>query len=294
MENNKQHVSLKKCINIAASEYVKWICHPKMTLILIMFVFLYDMVIKKMLDAADAINTSLSVWEPFIAICNSSVLLLIMPSVYIALMGDFPKVDGNAMFYIQRVGKQIWILGQLLFSVMSAMTYTLIVFIGTAACNIFGAAYANSWSDVTTRYVKFFPNESQSMLANFITGRLYNNMKPIKAFLISFTLMTLYMVLICVMLMTGFIVEKRSIGIGITAAVVCIGSACAQFNTSFKWVFPTAHVLSWLHYDEIYRFQKFKIQYSYLYLIFGILVLYIVDTIFIQKLDFSKISDMES
>lgn len=286
-------LSFGKCINIAQSEYVKWICNPKMTLILIMAVFIYDMVISKMLDAASEIGTSITVLEPFIAISNSSVLLLVIPSLFIALMGDFPKVDGNSMFYIQRVGKQNWVLGQVLFAIMSAFTYLGIMFVVTLSCIFTRCTFKNEWSDVTTKYLKHFPNRSEDMVTNFITSRLYNNMKPLEAFWISFSLMFLLLVLISMFLLTGHICGKHSIGIGITVAIVCIGSACAQFESGFKWVFPSAHVLPWLHYHEIYKKQIFMIQYSYAYLMIGAVIIYVIDTILIENYDFSRVADME-
>lgn len=132
--------SLKKAFYVAEGEFIKWIFNPKLLLFAMMFLFIYDYVVKEMVKAAAEMNTKLMVLEPFIAICNSSLLLLVMPSVYLSLMGDFPKVDGNSMYYIQRVGKQNWLMGQLIFSVMTSVTFVFAM-VGCSCLSILGKSY---------------------------------------------------------------------------------------------------------------------------------------------------------
>lgn len=287
------NISIRKSLRIATTEYVKWIKNPKITLIFMMLIFIYDMFISKMLSAASLLDVKVGCFEPFIAVCNSVILLLVIPTMYLGIMGDFPRVDGNSMFYLLRTGKTNWIIGQIFFSFMSAITYICMVFIGITVPIVCKCAYNNSWSDVTTRYLNYFPEESENIVVKLIDGRLYNNMLPIKAFLLTFSLMVLYMVLINMLLMTGFTMGKHSLGIVVSAAMICLSCASVEFNSGIKWFLPTANVLSWQHYDEIYKKQVFNIGYSYTYFIILIIVFIAFSSIFIDNYDFSKISDME-
>lgn len=290
---NSSLFSFAKCRNIACTEYAKWIFNPRLIIFGVMIVFIYDMVIRIMLQAADKMGTKLMITEPFVAVSNSVLLLLIMPAVFLGLMGDFPKTDGNSMFYIQRTGKVNWLTGQLIFSVMVSATFTFMVTLFSCLCIMGNCMYTNRWSDVTTKYVKTFPNENESMVVKLITGRLYNNIKPYQALFISFGMMVLYMVLISMMLLTGFAVGKRTAGIAVTSMILCIGSACVEFGGKIKWFFPVSHVLPWLHYDMVYKKQIFKMKYSVAYMVFMIVVLYLLDLLLIDRYDFSKITDME-
>lgn len=48
------------------------------------------------------------VLESFIAMTNSKFLVMIIPAVFMLLISDFPKTDGNTMFYILKtVGVQL-------------------------------------------------------------------------------------------------------------------------------------------------------------------------------------------
>ena len=100
-----------KIFRVAKNEYLKWITNPKMIIILVMLIFIYDYVIKEFVSAAGKMGVKLQALEGFIGTSNSRLLLMIIPIVFIGIMGDFPRVDHNAMFYIFRVGKfyfQLW------------------------------------------------------------------------------------------------------------------------------------------------------------------------------------------
>ena len=256
---------------------------------LVMMVFIYDMVIKKMVQAAGELHTEIMVLEPFVAVSNSAVLLFIIPGVYLSFMGDFPQIDGNTMFYIQRTGKRNWLFGQFLFSVMASVTFVCATLLGTCVCVVLRCSFQNRWSLVATQYVKYYPERSDSMIANFITGRMYNNLKPVEATLLSVFMMTLYMVLISMMLLTGFAIGKRTINIGVIGIIICLGSAYALSESSARWIYPTAHTLMWLHFDLIYQRQVFPVIYSVGYMVVLIIFLLAVDYLFLDSYDFSKV-----
>lgn len=102
----KSGINLLQIWNVAKVEYAKWICNPRMIIILCMVLFVYDYIVCTMHNASGEMGKMCMIIEPFLAICNSTLLILIMPIVFLTLMGDFPKTDGNTMFYIYRTGKK--------------------------------------------------------------------------------------------------------------------------------------------------------------------------------------------
>jgi hypothetical protein len=285
--------SIRKIGNVAATEYVKWICNPRISIFLCMFVFVYDYVIKELAKASVDVGSKCGITETFLAVSNSPLLVLVMPAVFIALIGDFPKTDGNTMFYIQRTGKQNWLFGQLVFIIYAAFTFMAAVFAGSVLFSLPFSEVNQKWSDVVTKYVYLFPDRVQSLVANLITGRMYNNVTPSKALFLTFTLVFLYLVLLGMILMTGFAIGKRVVGIGINCTIMCIGSGMMGMGLLAQWLFPSANAISWTHFDPIMKQQIFEIKYSYLYFIGLIVVLFIFDLIAIGRYDFAKITDME-
>lgn len=289
----KDRLSFYKIRNVAAIEYAKWIYNPRLILFMVLFVFIYDYVIEEMLAAADKMDGYLMLLEPFIAVANSELLVMVIPAVFIVLMSDFPKTDGNTMFYIQRVGKNNWIFGQLFFGMMAAATYLFgIIFVSFVM--VAKQAYAkNMWSTVITGYVQRFPEESRSRIPMLINERLYNNLKPGQTFLQTVVLLFLYLLCMELLLLVGFAAGKRILGMIISYTIIAAGSSLCGLENPAQWFFPSAHSIAWLHYDPVLRIQNMQIVYSYLYFFFLLFVLLIISLTGIRRYDFAKVTDME-
>ena len=294
MENKrKSGINFSQIWNVAKVEYVKWICNPRMLIILCMILFVYDYIIKTMRTASIEMGKMCMIFEAFLAICNSPLLLLIMPIVFMTLMGDFPKTDGNTMFYIYRTGKKNWLFGQAIFAAMADITFIFIVFICSVVSSLTFSTNMKTWSDVITKYVYTFPEKRGSLMAGLLTNRLYNNLSPYQTLFYSCTLMFLYLLLLAVVLLMSFSIGKRMIGIAVNVFIMCIGSGMIYVNGRIKWMFPAANSICWLHYDKIMKKQIFNIGYSYLYFGLIIIIFMIISILTIGHYDFAKITDME-
>lgn len=292
MVKNKK-VSFVQIRSVAAVEYIKWLHNPRMVIMVLFFLFIYDYVIELMINAAVKMHTYFMWLEPFIAMTNSNLLVMIIPAVFLLLISDFPKTDGNTMFYIQRVGKMNWMFGQILFVIYAAVSYLGTIFAGSVLLAA-GRAYAkNEWSIVITSYGVEFANEKESRIALLIGGQLYNNLTPVNAFLITFLLMLMYLIALALMLMVSFSAGKRIIGILISYVVIGVGSSLCGMNDRRQWLFPSAHAISWMHFDKVLKIQKFGLKYSYLYFICWIVLLFIISCFSVKRYDFAKITDME-
>ena len=278
---------------VAKTEYVKWIRNPKMIILLVMLIFAYDYVVLELIEASDKMGEKLQVFEGFIGIANSQLLLMILPIVFVGLMGDFPRVDGNAMFYIHRVGKGNWLLGQVLFAVMAAGTY-LLALVGFSCVTLLGRCYTgNLWSEVTTKYYIFAPNDTMSLVSNLTTGRLYNNLPPWNATLHICGLMFLFLLLISMFLLVGFVCKMRMGGIILTVGLLCLGNVLAYMENNLRWLFPTAHAIMEIHFDEIYKKPIMDMRFSYVYYLMVIVVCVMISYVAIDHYDFSRIQEME-
>lgn len=278
---------------VAKNEYVKWICNPKMIIILVMLIFVYDFVIKELITAADKMGEQLQIFEAFIGISNSRLLLMIIPIVFVGLMGDFPRVDGNTMFYIHRVGKTNWLLGQIIFALMASGTYLMTILVFSVIPLIGRCFVTNTWSEVTTKYYIFAPNEYAGTVANLTTGRLYNNLPPISAALNILGLMFLFLVLISMMLLVGFVCKARMAGIVAATGILCVGNILTYMEKSVRWAFPTCHAILEIHFDEIYKKPIMDVRWSYIYYISLIFIMFMTAYFLIDKYDFSKIQELE-
>ena len=102
-----------KCIlAVARSEYVKWISNPRIIIIGVLLIFMHTLAVEPLLERADKIGLPLDILEPFAAIGNSGMLVMLMPCVFLLLISDYPKMTGNTLFFVQRTGRWNWFVGQ--------------------------------------------------------------------------------------------------------------------------------------------------------------------------------------
>ena len=264
-----------------------------MIIALVMFVFAYDYVIKELSEASDKMGEKLQIFEGFIAISNSQLLIMIIPIVFIGLMGEFPRVDGNSMFFISRVGKVNWLLGQMMFAIMASVTYLGSLLLFSMLASVGRSFLANNWSEVTTKYYIFAPNDFKSKVAMLTTGRLYNNLTPVQSVLNIFGLMLLLMLLIAMGLIVSFVLKNKITGVIATTGLICIGNVLAYMENGVRWFFPTSHAVLEIHFDEIYRKPIMRMEWSYLYYLVLIMILFVISFVLIDRYDFSKIQELE-
>ena len=289
----KSKISIDKVFQVAKNEYVKWIYNPRMIIFVVLYMFLYDYIIEEMLNAAGKMNSMLMIYEPFIAMTNSELLIMVIPAVFIVLISDFPRTDGNTMFYIMRTGKTNWLLGQILFALASTVTYLLGI-LGISIVMVSGHGYSkNIWSPVITDYTKTFPNEIKARIPTLINGRLYNNLTPTQALLLSLSLLVFMLLVIELLLLVSFSTGKRMTGILMVYLIIGLGSSLCALEHDSMWLFPSAHSISWLHFDLVLRVQKYKISTSFLYYMVILVVMFILSLITMKHYDFSKVTDME-
>ena len=111
MEHGK--FSISKIWHIAKMEYIKLIMDPRMILIVAALVFAYQFITVPLLQNAAMMGKPINVYEPFVALLNSNFMILLVPAVFLAIMSDYPRIDGNTLFVVQRAGKGNWFFGKM-------------------------------------------------------------------------------------------------------------------------------------------------------------------------------------
>lgn len=289
---DNKNLSLRKILSVAKTEYIKWLTNPRMILFAAMIIFVYDYIVKVLIENSDKMGKYINVIEPFIAIGNSPFLLFVIPIIFLALISDFPKSDGNSMFYMIRTGKVNWMLGQLLFAIYAGVSYIVAIFAVSCLCIMKKAYIYNAWSDVTTKYFIEFPDE-KNIISELINARLYNNLLPNQALLHTSVLVIFMIIIIALVQLLAFSYSKKILGLLLNITVLCVGIGSTIFEGVIKWVFPVSNAITWMHYDDIFKKPVVPIVNSYMYFGIILLVLIIWNIFAIKRYDFSKVEDLE-
>ena len=280
-------IKLRAIRNVAVTEWVKWITNPRIVVLGILLVFIRSFCVQPMLLHAEKYGAPLNIAEPFLAVCNSGMLTLLVPIVFILLICDFPLMGGNTLFFIHRTGKLNWFLGQLLFVLAGIVTFLLVLFAGCALMS--QGTFSSEWSDTVTKYNAVFPDEAEGFVSRLLPPNLYNQISLPEALLKAFLLMTLNLLLLALILCTMKMLYLRAAGLFSTLALTAAGIAVCSLKNPAMWMFPAANTMIWLHYHQILKQQIVPTVYSYLYFAVLIAALLTGDFLILRRLQFINI-----
>lgn len=279
---------LKKIWSVAFTEWIKWICNPRMIIVPMLILYIYTFAIEPLMARSVKMESPLNLLEPLIAIGNSGQLALIMPIVFMNLMGDFPKIDGCTMFMISRTGRKNWFYGQLLFAVMSIVTYLGSIYIVTTAFIMNKTFFANGWSMVVKKFDVLFPEEAFGFASELVPGNLYNHMTPFSAAVQTYALMFMYLLVIVLIMLLFNLKNRKVIGFAVAVGIIVAGTLFCSVKSDAMWIFPMANAITWLHFTDIYKDEIFPVYYSYIY--FGVItaILLVLNVFAVRKANITE------
>lgn len=286
------NLNLKKIFACAKTEYIKWICDARMIIISVLLIFIYSFAITPLLENADLMNEPLNILEPFIAVANSSAVMLIIPLVFLTLIADYPKIDTNTVFYIIRIGRVNWLLGQIVKLVFMIVSYIFAIFVGSILPLITKGFWYNGWSSVVTDFLKKFPDKVGNFGVQLLPGNLYNQISIFRAAIESYLLVFAYLMILGLILLFFSLVKKKAVGFVLNGAIISVGTAFCSLKTSLMWMLPMGNSIIWLHYTKYFKEPVMSMEFSVIYLVVFIVILLALSLIAIKKFNYDNVSEI--
>lgn len=274
---------MKASFRMAIAEYKQWLFNPRVVLLIVLIIFSRETVGQFLCQHAIDMNMNLQFLEPYIALCNSYVVILVTPIFYMVMMADFPVMEGSYMWSIYRMGKKQWIFSQLIIAVLCGFTIEACLFIASIVSCFGYIGFGNNWSKVITQYYLYFPQKAGQEVTSLISGDIYNQMLPLEGFIHTLILSLLGMVLLSVILMCGKVFNRQYFAFGVNLILIGLGAALRAINVDAKWLFPSANAVVGGHLYEFIDKSYMPIVYSYGYFIIAILVVVIITYIRMKR-----------
>lgn len=263
---------LKSSFLFAWEQYKNWLISPRILAAVYLIVFLNQSVTVKMLELCRETGYKINIAEPLALILSKSVYTVAIPIVFIALMTDFPRTNGS-IFYVYRMSRKSWIVGELLFAVISSLTYVFSLILGTLFYCLGKCSFDNEWSDYTTKMYIEYPQIYSRNTGLAVASSVYTQGKPLEVIAHSVVLIFLYVILLSLIIMLFKLLNRGGTGVIIGAAITLFGLAADSGASPIMWAFPITHTVFGWHYDSFLREQFFTLPGSYLYLIILILAM---------------------
>ena len=279
---------MKGIFRVAAAEYKRWLCNPRILMLIMLIIYAREAVGKVLCEHAVAMGEKLHWLEPYLALNNSVVAILIMPVFFLVLMSDFPVMEGSYLWQIYRTGKVKWIVTQMLFSFFAILTVIAGMFFSSIVSCFGSLTMKGSWSNVVTRYYLAFPEDANSVTAQLIQGDIYNQLEVGEAMLLSVTLTILMLLLYCAILLCGKIYGKKYLPLAICIVLMGLGAALRLMGTKIAFILPPAHALLTGHMHEYLRKPIVPYWVSYLYFVVALIVVIGLAVIGVKRRDVCK------
>jgi len=289
-----KNFSLKQVFSCAATEFVKWVCDARMVIVAVLLIFINNFAVSPLTNNAELMGEPLNILEPFIAVANSEILILIIPIVFLTLIADYPKVDTNTVFYIVRIGRANWFVGQVLKLIFMIVSYLAVIFLGTVLPMLSKGFWYNGWSNVATGFVKMFPDRRGDFGVELLPENLYNQLTVFSAAVQSYLLVFAYLMIIGLILLSFSLVKHKTVGFVLCGAVISLGTAFCSIKTTLMWTMPMANSITWLHYTKYFREPVMSMSFSVSYLAIFIAVLLAFCFIAIRKFNYDNVAEIAS
>lgn len=265
-----------------------------MVIVAVLLIFINNFAVSPLTNNAELMGEPLNILEPFIAVANSEILILIIPIVFLTLIADYPKVDTNTVFYIVRIGRANWFVGQILKLIFMIISYLAVIFFGTVLPMLSKGFWYNGWSNVATGFVKMFPDRRGDFGVALLPENLYNQLSVFEAAVKSYLLVAAYLMIIGLILLVFSLFKRKTLGFIICGGMISLGMAFSAIRTNLMWTMPMANSITWLHYTKYFKKPIMPMSFSVIYLLVLIAVLLVFGGIAIGKFNYDNVTEVAS
>lgn len=246
-------------------EYRQWLRNPRMVLLAVFFVYMYTTVLEPIIKYAEEIPAQIGWFEPFVAVCNNGLMVLLFPLVFLVLMADFPKIEADTAFQIFRVGRGKWVLGQVLMLTLAAGSVIGIMFVLCALLSVgMGAQVTFQWSEAIQANISNSIIQTGD-LVGLLPSNLFYQMTLSQAVRWSFGLTLLCCIALGLVMLAVAICGMRTAGMVLGAGSMITGYVLLNAGVAAKWWLPTAHYVLKAHFTAYFSQPNIPIAGSVLY-----------------------------
>lgn len=263
---------LRSSFLFAWEQYKSWLISPRILLAVYITVFLNQSITVNMLSLCNEAGYVINIAEPLALIFSKSFYTVAIPIVFIALMTDFPRTEGS-IFYVYRMSRRSWVVGELLFAVMSSLTYVFSLILGTVLYCMGNCSFDNRWSKYTSDMFIDHPEIYNQNTNLFVNSSVYTQGKPVEVIIHSAVLIFLYVLLLSLIIMLFKLLDMGGTGVMIGGVLTLFGLASDSGASPMMWAFPITHTVFGWHFDAFFRQPFFTLTGSYIYLIALICIL---------------------
>lgn len=132
---------------VAMANFRRWHKNPRIILTFSLGFVLCFLLSDKVLDFAEKHDTILQVLEPFIWTFGDANSIMMISLLLLLLFADIPNLGNEMPFFIIRMNRTIWLMGQILYLITATLGFMCFILLSTCVLAGTRAYTANLWSE---------------------------------------------------------------------------------------------------------------------------------------------------
>lgn len=150
LKNNKtshKRVNLVQVLTVAKYNYRQWRGNPRIIITFALAFIMCFLLSDKAVRFASEMETSMQIVEAFIWTFGDSNSILLISLLLVLLFADMPFLGAGVPYYLVRIKRTTWLLGQFLYIFSATFIYMLFILVSTSAVCMSQSFIGNQWSE---------------------------------------------------------------------------------------------------------------------------------------------------
>jgi hypothetical protein len=289
---------LREAWTVSTYNFRQWWKNPRIIITFALAFILCFLLSNKTIRFSSEFGTTMQIVEAFVWTFGDSNSILLASLLLVLLFCDMPFLGAGVPYYLMRIRRSTWILGQAIYILLATSLYLLFILISTTVICMNNSFIGNMWSD-TAALLGYSPaGKSAAVPAMVKTLELttpYECMASIMLLMLLYTLLLVFIMLIVnikkgqfwgitsvfIFSLFGFLIKPDTINFFLGLKEWEMYKA----NLLAAWISPLQHATYHMHnfgFDKLPRLWQ-----SYAIFIGLILLCFIMTLAAIKKYNFS-------
>ncbi len=201
---------LRQTGSVAAFSFRQWHKNPRIFITFALAFILCFLLSDKAVRFAREFDTSMQIVEAFVWTFGDSNSILLSSLLLVLLFADMPFISGGTPFYLMRIDRKIWLMGQALYILLATGIYMAFILISTAAVCMRNSFIGNMWSE--TAAILGYSGAGKAVALPALVKTLEMS-TPYECMAAIFLLMLLYSLLMAFIMLTLNVLKGQLAGV---------------------------------------------------------------------------------
>ncbi len=138
---------IKQVFSVAMYNFRQWHKNPRIIITFALAFILCFLLSDKAVKFALEYETTMQLVEAFVWTFGDSTSILLASLLLLLMFADMPFICAGTPFYLLRINRKVWLLGQVLYIALATLIYMVFILLATSIICMHNSFVGNMWSE---------------------------------------------------------------------------------------------------------------------------------------------------